>query len=583
MKIENRRLKDEIEQEKHKLKREIINEREKAQDELAEIRKIQHKIELEIPDKQVKAEAIKQELAGNLVITEEQYVKLKSLREERLSIKDYVLTRVHEETLRYMQDNDRTRKELKGTKEKLDIITDQFDNVKMELEHLKKKYNNSATGYIKKINDFENRDKDLQTEFTKMDSQLIELKEKAKKYDEVLEQLNDVLGKQKLMQADLLKQKSEIEKQENEINERKTEIMKLKQKIDILDNDKTYLQKESALISGKNKALEDCNDQLVKELQNYKKDNIECSDKMLKTQDDIISKYEAKHREQISELKRNHEYELESTKSTIMDIYEKRILYLTSSKDEIEHKLEETQKELKKKMEEYEKLLFDYKESKRGLQEECASLRLQLRFKTDEATRLSSMYEEQINGYKEAQIEAQVSNDKLELLRSECYRLESALNQTQITAKAENSLLKERLKNYEKIEDELGEVLLKAAEGEIPELSKELAYTITHGATSSKRQIKQSLSLSNQLIARQKELNEVNNKLAKVEEECRKQTMDADKYKRILSKSNHPISYLTMSIESIEKELETSIKENKRKNEIIENMQSEMKTLKMVS
>ena len=154
------------------------------------------------------------------------------------------------------------------------------------------------------------------------------------------------------------------------------------------------------------------------------------------------------------------------------------------------------------------------------LDEECSSLRLELRFKSDETTKMTNSYEEHLHKYKESQIEVEALHEKLDVMKSEYYKLESSSRQAQSDIRAENAMLKERIKNYDQIEKELDQAIMQVGTGEGgSELSQALAATITQAPTTAKRRIQQSLILSNKLLTKQKELDEVNGKLKEYKEE----------------------------------------------------------------
>eukprot|EP01022_Parablepharisma_sp_SALTPOND_P019957 TRINITY_DN3510_c0_g1_i1.p1 TRINITY_DN3510_c0_g1~~TRINITY_DN3510_c0_g1_i1.p1 ORF type:complete len:658 (+),score=141.48 TRINITY_DN3510_c0_g1_i1:3475-5448(+) len=573
-----------MDQQRRNFKREILAEQEKAQEQLAEIKKIQRKIELEAPVMREKIDTVKQQLGGDLIISEQLYLELKSLREDQLSLKDYVLIKVHETVSRYAQDAEKARKDLKGVKDQFLSVSDQLDEAKTELAHLRKKYDDSTSDSMRRINEYMARAKELESELSKATTQISDLKEKGLRYDEVSEQLKEALAREKAMQSQYSAQANANKTQTEEIRERDESIFRLKQELNILSADKGHLQKENVVLSEKNKRLEDKNDQLLKDLEESKKKISEYVDKLLNTKDDVVSKYESKYMEQLNDLKERHKRELESTKGTITEIYEKRIQYLTEAKDEAELKLARAEQDLKDKAAQYEDLLFEHRILQKKLDEECSGLRLELRFKADEVTKLSTQYEEQLHKYKEGQIEIQALRDKLDVLRAEYYKLESTSRQAQSDIRAENAMFKERLRNYEQIEQELDQAIVQASEGAATgsELGQALANTIAHAPTTAKRRIQQSLILSNKLLAKQKELDSLKEKLKEKEAEVERQSEEIRMYKRLSEKTNQPYSYLATGIEKAEKELYFAEKENKNKDQIIQNLKKEIEVLRNV-
>ena len=143
-------------------------------------------------------------------------------------------------------------------------------------------------------------------------------------------------------------------------------------------------------------------------------------------------------------------------------------------------------------------------------------------------------------------------------------------------------MLKERLKNYEQIEKELDQAIIQASEGgaTTSELGQALANTIAHAPTTAKRRIQQSLILSNKLLSKQKELDTLNEKLKEKDQEIEKQAEEIKMYKRLNEKTSQPYSYLATGIEKAEKELYLAEKENKNKDQIIQNFKKEIEVLR---
>lgn len=106
---------------------------------------------------------------------------------------------------------------------------------------------------------------------------------------------------------------------------------------------------------------------------------------------------------------------------------------------------------------------------------------------------------------KETKLENEALRSKLDILKSEYYKLESTARQGNADIKAELAVNKERLANYEMIEKELDQAIMHVAgndqiqgEGAF-DIGNALIQTITNAPTTAKRRIQQSLLLANRL------------------------------------------------------------------------------------
>ena len=62
-------------------------------------------------------------------------------------------------------------------------------------------------------------------------------------------------------------------------------------------------------------------------------------DRVLNTNDEVKSKFEKEYQNEIQELKERHRKEIELSKSNLIEVYEKKIEYLTERKDEGERRI----------------------------------------------------------------------------------------------------------------------------------------------------------------------------------------------------------------------------------------------------
>ena len=106
---------------------------------------------------------------------------------------------------------------------------------------------------------------------------------------------------------------------------------------------------------------------------------------------------------------------------------------------------------------------------------------------------------------KETKMENESLKAKIDVLKSEYYKLESVTRQGNSECKAELAVARERLGNYELIEKELDSAIMNVAgdasvdQNGTNEIGNALIQTITSAPTTAKRRIQQSLLLANRL------------------------------------------------------------------------------------
>lgn len=106
---------------------------------------------------------------------------------------------------------------------------------------------------------------------------------------------------------------------------------------------------------------------------------------------------------------------------------------------------------------------------------------------------------------KETKLESEALKSKIDVLKTEYYKLESTARQGSAEIRAELAVAKERLANYELIEKELDQAIMHVANDSAVEddgtnaIGNALIQTITSAPTTAKRRIQQSLLLANRL------------------------------------------------------------------------------------
>lgn len=132
-------------------------------------------------------------------------------------------------------------------------------------------------------------------------------------------------------------------------------------------------------------------------------------------------------------------------------------------------------------------------------------MKLDVRAKEDAKLRIQHLYEDNLILVKETKLENEALKSKLDVLKSEYYKLESTARQGNADIKAELAVTRERLGNYEMIEKELDQAIMHVAENDqiqgdgAYDVGNALIQTITNAPTTAKRRIQQSLLLANRL------------------------------------------------------------------------------------
>lgn len=266
-------------------------------------------------------------------------------------------------------------------------------------------------------------------------------------------------------------------------------------------------------------------------------------ERVLNTNDDAKSRFEERYQKELDRMKSSHEKEIEMSKRNLHDQYEQRIDSLKEMKDEYEKRCLRLDQDLRDKNKDYDTIMVEFRKLQKCGDEEVAMLKLEARGKGDDLTRVRNMYEDNLVAIKEAKIENEALRQKLEVLKSEYYKLESTQRQQSADIRAELAVARERLGNYELIEKELDQAIMHVAQGdsmpgEGAEIGSALIATITSAPTTSKRRIQQSLLLANRLSAKQKENEALQEEITKLRDQLHNQEAEVKMHKRLMEKTN---------------------------------------------
>jgi len=202
-------------------------------------------------------------------------------------------------------------------------------------------------------------------------------------------------------------------------------------------------------------------------------------------------------------------------KSSLIDVYETKTAHLTERRDELDLRNTKLEKQLQDRSAAYEELLGEFRHMQNVTDEELGHLRVGTRGKEEEVQRVTHLYEDNLILVKETKMENESLKAKIDVLKSEYYKLEATARQGTSEIRAELAVARERLGNYELIEKELDSAIMNVAGDASVEddgtntIGNALIQTITSAPTTSKRRIQQSLLLANRLQSKQKELESV--------------------------------------------------------------------------
>jgi len=84
-------------------------------------------------------------------------------------------------------------------------------------------------------------------------------------------------------------------------------------------------------------------------------------ERVLTANDDVKSKFETQYTQEIQELKDRQTKEMTLAKENLVDVYDRKVGFLTERKDEQERRIGKLEADLREKSKGYEEILFEFR------------------------------------------------------------------------------------------------------------------------------------------------------------------------------------------------------------------------------
>ena len=313
------------------------------------------------------------------------------------------------------------------------------------------------------------------------------------KYDDLFRQYKDLKNETDKLLESTSSQAKVIMTIKNEKDEINNKLESYRLENESLKNDKMYLNKECMTIGERYRMADDKVKMLEDEIREIRKSNQNYIEKLTDKNCNLENVFEDKLKRELEDMKRKYTFDLDNLKKLYTEIGDKRSEYLIQEKDESYLKLKKLEQTIKDKEETYDFLNNEYRNLQKRSDEEISMLKIHLTVKLEDYERLSNLYQEHLQMIKALTLEKEAYKDKLDLMRNELIKKESQFKDENSELKAHLSIFKEKISNYEQIENELDKVIVSNLD------DHDVLPIIKDIPTASKRRISQCLILANKL------------------------------------------------------------------------------------
>lgn len=476
----------------------------------------------------------------DLELTENQYHQLKSCDKDDLSLKDVVAMKIYEhrqpgrnETSSLRAKVNDLTDELKRCKLAFDKASDELDEEKMKRAEVDSKFQRLTLAYA-------DQKSQVQIGNFKVDTY-----DKVKKErDEFEMELSDLKRIHSLLEA--AHQAATKERDELVI-----EMAASKQAVTLLQQDKTFFSKQVSDLSNKLIYADDRVAQLNEQLEKSKQSREELYERYVTSRDQYKSDYEEKLKRQLEDLRIRNDVEIDRLKTSTRELYERENRMLREARDNAIMEKDRALATEKETYTKYEQLLFDFRQQQHSNDIKISEAYNELKIKTAEFQQTQIIYEETLRNLHESQRSAEKLQKKLELSTKEYYSLQTSMEKRVSELETVVNEKTVKLETYERLEQELDEVIMQAADVENEQDAERVLFSYGYGAnvpTTSKRRLKQSVHLARRVLELERANTSVRKEYDREKEKVQQLANELQSANKLLDDSHQPYHHLVESI-----------------------------------
>uniref|UniRef100_A0A673HYT3 Progesterone immunomodulatory binding factor 1 n=1 Tax=Sinocyclocheilus rhinocerous TaxID=307959 RepID=A0A673HYT3_9TELE len=296
-----------------------------------------------------------------------------------------------------------------------------------------------------------------------------------------------------------------LTKERNDLNK---EVATLQQSVTLMQKDKDYLNRQNMELNVRCAHQEDRLDRMQTQLEDTKKAREDAYEKYVASRDHYKTEYENKLRDELEHIRTKTSHEIESLQRASKETYERENRNLRETRDNAVIEKDRALNAERDAQAKYDQHLDQFRQLQLSSDSRVAELLNQVKLKKFELERSQMVQEETARNLSLCQIECEKHQKKLEVLTKEFYGLQTSSEKRITELQAQNFEKQARLETYERLEKELDDVTMQAAEMENEDEAERVLFSYGYGAnipTTAKRRLKQSVHLARRVLQLEKQ------------------------------------------------------------------------------
>uniref|UniRef100_A0A8C1G8U2 Progesterone immunomodulatory binding factor 1 n=1 Tax=Cyprinus carpio TaxID=7962 RepID=A0A8C1G8U2_CYPCA len=357
----------------------------------------------------------------------------------------------------------------------------------------------------------------------------------------------------------------------------------LQQSVTLMQKDKEYLNRQNMELNVRCAHQEDRLDRLQTQLEDTKKAREDAYEKYVASRDHYKTEYENKLRDELERIRMKTSHEIESLQRASKEMYERENRNLRETRDNAVIEKDRALNAERDVQGKYDQLL--YQQLQLSSDSRVAELLNQVKLKKFELERSQMVQEETARNLSLCQIECEKHQKKLEVLTKEFYGLQTSSEKRITELQAQNSEKQARLETYERLEKELDDVTMQAAEMENEDEAERVLFSYGYGAnipTTAKRRLKQSVHLARRVLQLEKQNTLLRRDLERQTAHSSQISEELEAANQLLQQAQQPHSYLIETVRQRDTQIQTLKERLTRLEEEVSALQKEKITLLQV-
>uniref|UniRef100_A0A672M4C1 Progesterone-induced-blocking factor 1-like n=1 Tax=Sinocyclocheilus grahami TaxID=75366 RepID=A0A672M4C1_SINGR len=348
-----------------------------------------------------------------------------------------------------------------------------------------------------------------------------------------------------------------LTKERNDLNK---EVATLQQSVTLMQKDKDYLNRQNMELNVRCAHQEDRLDRMQTQLEDTKKAREDAYEKYVASRDHYKTEYENKLRDELEHIRTKTSHEIESLQRASKEMYERENRNLRETRDNAVIEKDRALNAERDAQAKYDQHLDQFRQLQLSSDSRVAELLNQVKLKKFELERSQMVQEETARNLSLCQIECEKHQKKLEVLTKGFYGLQTSSEKCITELQAQNSEKQARLETYERLEKELDDVTMQAAEMENEDEAERVLFSYGYGAnipSTAKRRLKQSVHLARRVLQLEKQNTLLRRDLERQTAHGSQISEELEAANQLLQQAQQPHSYLIETVRQRDTQIQT--------------------------